>query len=141
VRREKNASTLTMLACVCVCVCASPPGGHAFGKAHGACKTGAGPSPIEDPTNPWPGTCGSGPGKGKGNNTWTSGLEGAWTVRSYLPSASVPSAIISSEHFQCVCMHVCVHAGWHVLCVCRSSTCFSVHACSSLWLVAKAAFA
>ncbi|KAI9360814.1 heme peroxidase [Zopfochytrium polystomum] len=55
-------------------------GGHAFGKVHGACPTGAGPSPLEDPTNPWPGTCGSGPLKGKGNNTFTSGFEGPWTV-------------------------------------------------------------
>ncbi|EGZ25969.1 heme peroxidase [Phytophthora sojae] len=54
-------------------------GGHAFGKTHGACKTGAGPSPLEDPENPWPGTCGEGPMKGKGNNTFTSGFEGQWT--------------------------------------------------------------
>lgn len=54
-------------------------GGHAFGKAHGACKTGAGPVPNVDPANPWPGTCGSGAMKGKGNNTFTSGFEGAWT--------------------------------------------------------------
>lgn len=37
-------------------------GGHAFGKAHGAC-----------PTPP----CGN----GKGNNTFTSGFEGAWTSK------------------------------------------------------------
>jgi len=37
-------------------------GGHAFGKAHGAC-----PSPQ----------CGD----GKGNNTFTSGFEGAWTTK------------------------------------------------------------
>ncbi|KAJ3169359.1 hypothetical protein HK101_011488 [Irineochytrium annulatum] len=55
-------------------------GGHAFGKTHGACTTGPGPSPIQDPTNPWPGTCGSGPLKGKGNNTFTSGFEGPWTT-------------------------------------------------------------
>ncbi|KAK1932441.1 Catalase-peroxidase [Phytophthora citrophthora] len=54
-------------------------GGHAFGKTHGACPTGAGPSPLEDPENPWPGTCGEGEMKGKGNNTFTSGFEGAWT--------------------------------------------------------------
>lgn len=39
-------------------------GGHAFGKAHGAC-----------PTPP----CGSGSMKGKGPNTVTSGFEGSWT--------------------------------------------------------------
>ena len=45
----------------------------------GACPTGAGPSPKEDPANPWPGTCGSGLLKGKGPNTFTSGFEGPWT--------------------------------------------------------------
>uniref|UniRef100_A0AAV1UZJ1 Plant heme peroxidase family profile domain-containing protein n=2 Tax=Peronospora matthiolae TaxID=2874970 RepID=A0AAV1UZJ1_9STRA len=54
-------------------------GGHAIGKAHGACLTGPGSSPLEDPGNPWPGTCGEGEMKGKGNNTFTSGFEGAWT--------------------------------------------------------------
>ncbi|KAJ3229758.1 hypothetical protein HDU78_008833 [Chytriomyces hyalinus] len=54
-------------------------GGHAFGKMHGACTTGPGPNPIQSPDAPWPGTCGSGPLKGKGNNTYTSGFEGAWT--------------------------------------------------------------
>ncbi|KAH7492273.1 Catalase-peroxidase 2 [Phytophthora ramorum] len=54
-------------------------GGHAFGKTHGACPTGPGPSPLEDPENPWPGTCGEGEMKGKGNNTFTSGFEGSWT--------------------------------------------------------------
>lgn len=54
-------------------------GGHAFGKTHGACPTGPGPDPTEDPEHPWPGTCGEGPLKGKGNNTFTSGFEGAWT--------------------------------------------------------------
>ncbi|KAI8619938.1 heme peroxidase [Chytriomyces sp. MP71] len=55
-------------------------GGHAFGKMHGACPTGAGPSPLENPSTPWPGTCGMGSLKGKGPNTFTSGFEGAWTV-------------------------------------------------------------
>ncbi|GIL88360.1 hypothetical protein Vretifemale_16333 [Volvox reticuliferus] len=55
-------------------------GGHAFGKVHGACPTGPGPSPAEQPWNPWPGTCGNGTMKGKGNNTFTSGFEGPWTT-------------------------------------------------------------
>ncbi|KAF1783187.1 Peroxidase [Phytophthora cactorum] len=54
-------------------------GGHAFGKTHGACPTGPGPDPTQDPLNPWPGTCGEGALKGKGNNTFTSGFEGAWS--------------------------------------------------------------
>lgn len=50
-------------------------GGHAFGKTHGACPDGAGPGPIENPAHPWPGNCGT----GRGNDTSTSGFEGAWT--------------------------------------------------------------
>ncbi|KAG5184208.1 heme peroxidase [Tribonema minus] len=41
-------------------------GAHAFGKFHGACSLGNG-------------LCGSGPLKGNGSNTYTSGFEGKWT--------------------------------------------------------------
>lgn len=55
-------------------------GGHAFGKTHGACLTGAGLGPDKDPKNPWPGTCGNSTPKGRGKNAFTSGFEGAWTT-------------------------------------------------------------
>lgn len=58
-------------------------GGHAFGKCHGACTTGPGPNPSEDPDNPWPGTCdldSNDDAMGQGLNTFTSGIEGQWTT-------------------------------------------------------------
>jgi len=56
-------------------------GGHAFGKAHGACNiTGAaGERPKENPIAPWQGRCGSGVNKGKAEHTSTSGFELPWT--------------------------------------------------------------
>lgn len=55
-------------------------GGHAIGKTHGACPFAPGPSPKEDPENPWPGVCGEGSSKGKGINTVTSGFDFPWTT-------------------------------------------------------------
>jgi len=58
-------------------------GGHAFGKTHGACPKGAGPSPKEVFSNPdktqvpWPGMCGT----GVGSDAYTSGFEGPWTTK------------------------------------------------------------
>lgn len=48
-------------------------GGHTFGKAHGACPAGPGPSPLESPRHPWPG------GLCPHNGVVTSGFEGQWT--------------------------------------------------------------
>ena len=56
-------------------------GGHTFGKTHGACPTGPGPTPDESPADPYPGTCKVFPDPmGKGRNTFTSGFEGSWTL-------------------------------------------------------------
>jgi catalase (peroxidase I) len=64
-------------------------GGHAFGKAHGACSYKEFPEPAGLPpqsaysenTFPWIGTCPATAGgtAGVGNYTWTSGIEGPWT--------------------------------------------------------------
>lgn len=54
-------------------------GGHAFGKFHGACAEAPGKGPLQNPTYPWPGNCGSGKLKGKAENTFTAGFEGQWT--------------------------------------------------------------
>ena len=58
-------------------------GGHAFGKVHGACPDGPGPGPLECPSDPYPGVCEvfEGEDRGTGNNTFTSGFEGAWTTQ------------------------------------------------------------
>ena len=52
-------------------------GGHSVGKCHGPCPDGAGPSPAEDPLNPWPGNCGT----GKLMDAFTSGYELTFTSR------------------------------------------------------------
>lgn len=51
-------------------------GGHAFGKTHGSCPLGAGPNPLADPSNPWPGLC--------PNGSYTSGFEGPWTTKPFV---------------------------------------------------------
>ena len=51
-------------------------------QVHGACPEGPGPGPIESPSAPYPGLCEVFPdeARGTGNNTFTSGFEGAWTT-------------------------------------------------------------
>eukprot|EP00092_Neocalanus_flemingeri_P007602 GFUD01008204.1.p1 GENE.GFUD01008204.1~~GFUD01008204.1.p1 ORF type:complete len:657 (+),score=134.32 GFUD01008204.1:264-2234(+) len=71
-------------------------GGHAFGKAHGACPAGPGPSPVEDPTNSWPGLCQT----GKGKDTYTSGFELPFTTR---------PTYWDNEYF-----HNLINLDWHV---------------------------
>lgn len=54
-------------------------GGHAVGKAHGACPKGPGLAPNEAYAAgkiPWAGQCGT----GKGADAVTAGFEGAWTI-------------------------------------------------------------
>ena len=52
-------------------------------QVHGACPEGPGPGPIESPSAPHPGLCEVFPdeARGTGNNTFTSGFEGAWTTQ------------------------------------------------------------
>lgn len=55
-------------------------GGHAIGKTHGACPNGGGNPPnkaFEEETPIYKGTCGT----GAGDDTFTSGFEGAWTTK------------------------------------------------------------
>ena len=52
-------------------------GGHAVGRAHGACPAGPGPAPREDPLQSWPGQC----GQGRAGDTYTSGYEMPFTSR------------------------------------------------------------
>jgi len=60
-------------------------GGHAIGKCHGACPSGAGMSPrdtyaTDTTAMPWMGACDNGQDlRGKGSNAFTAGFEGPWT--------------------------------------------------------------
>jgi len=60
-------------------------GGHAVGKCHAACPSGAGKSPkdtyaADTSALPWMGACDNGVDlPGKGSNAFTAGFEGPWT--------------------------------------------------------------
>ena len=56
-------------------------GGHAVGKAHGACSgAGTAPNPDVPEDSWWAGTCGPADSFGKGMYATTAGFEGAWTT-------------------------------------------------------------
>jgi len=63
-------------------------GGHAFGKTHGACPNATGPGPH------WAGNCGT----GIGNDTVTSGFEGAWTTTPTKWSNEFWSVLTNNAH-------------------------------------------
>jgi len=77
-------------------------GGHAFGKCHGACDK---PNAAGEPPNTayknskciWQGKCGSGPEQGIGNNTWTSGFEGPWTITPTVWTNNYFKALLNNE--------------------------------------------
>ena len=77
-------------------------GGHSFGKAHGAHKPGkcVGPEPaaagIEEQGFGWKNKCGT----GKGADTVSSGLEGAWTITPTAWSINYLQNLFSMEWVQ-----------------------------------------
>ena len=75
-------------------------GGHAFGKCHGACDSGPGPNPSEQPRDPWPGTCSGSASDpiGRGTNTFTSGLEGQWTSTPFVWSNEYFTQLINDNY-------------------------------------------
>jgi len=71
-------------------------GGHAIGKAHGACEKSPGLLPkdaFKKGEMPWMGECNS----GKGNDTVTSGFEGAWTTNPLTWDNEYYKAMIGNE--------------------------------------------